>query len=237
MEILKTQFIQGFMRMCSDGYKLGWHERNGGNLTYRIKVDEIALIREGLDETTEDYPIGTSVPALANEYFLVTGSGKFFRNVDLDPLDSIGIIKIENYRVIYHCHATNVIALTFILPLKDEIFTRELWEMATECPVVFPDGVGVVPWMVPGGRDIAIATSELMKKYDVAIWAHHGIFCAGSDFDITFGLAHTVEKSAAILVKMLSMSSTKLQTISPANFRLLAKDFNVVLPEKFLFDK
>ena len=55
--------------------------------------------------------------------------------------------------------------------------------------------------------------------------------------DITFGLAHTVEKSAAILVKMLSMSSTKLQTISPANFRLLAKDFNVVLPEKFLFDK
>ena len=237
MEILKTQFIQGFMRMCSDGYKLGWHERNGGNLTYRIKVDEIALIREGLDETTEDYPIGTSVPALANEYFLVTGSGKFFRNVDLDPLDSIGIIKNENYRVIYHCHATNVIALTFILPLKDEIFTRELWEMATECPVVFPDGVGVVPWMVPGGRDIAIATSELMKKYDVAIWAHHGIFCAGSDFDITFGLAHTVEKSAAILVKMLSMSSTKLQTISPANFRLLAKDFNVVLPEKFLFDK
>ena len=103
--------------------------------------------------------------------------------------------------------------------------------------VAIPDGVGVVPWMVPGGRDIAIATSELMKKYDVAIWAHHGIFCAGSDFDITFGLAHTVEKSAAILVKMLSMSSTKLQTISPANFRLLAKDFNVVLPEKFLFDK
>ena len=146
-------------------------------------------------------------------------------------------LKNENYRVIYHCHATNVIALTFILPLKDEIFTRELWEMATECPVVFPDGVGVVPWMVPGGGDIAIATSELMKKYDVAIWAHHGIFCAGSDFDITFGLAHTVEKSAAILVKMLSMSSTKLQTISPANFRLLAKDFNVVLPEKFLFDK
>ena len=35
-------------------------------------------------------------------------------------------------------------------------------------PVVFPDGVGVVPWMVPGGRDIAVATSELMKKYDVA---------------------------------------------------------------------
>ena len=49
------------------------------------------------------------------------------------------------------------------------------------------------------------ATSELMKKYDVAIWAHHGMFAAGEDFDLTFGLMHTVEKSAEILVKMLSM--------------------------------
>ena len=67
--------------------------------------------------------------------------------------------------------------------------------------------------MVPGGRDIAVETSRLMEKYDVAIWAHHGMFCSGIDFDLTFGLMHTVEKSAEILVKTLSMSSTKRQTI------------------------
>ena len=141
------------------------------------------------------------------------------------------------YRVIYHAHTTNVIALTFVLPLEDKVFTRELWEMATECPVVFPDGVGVVPWMVPGGRDIAVATSELMKKYDVAIWAHHGMFAAGEDFDLTFGLMHTVEKSAEILVKMLSMQPNKRQTITPQNFRDLAVDFKVTLPEEFLYEK
>jgi len=91
--------------------------------------------------------------------------------------------------------------------------------------------------MVPGGRDIAVATSELMKQYDVAIWAHHGTFAAGEDFDITFGLMHTVEKSAEILVKMLSMRPDKLQTITPQNFRDLAKDFHVTLPEKFLYEK
>lgn len=41
--------------------------------------------------------------------------------------------------------------------------------METECPVVFPDGAGVVPWMVPGGKDIAVATSRLMQKYDIVI--------------------------------------------------------------------
>ena len=109
--------------------------------------------------------------------------------------------------------------------------------MATECPVVFPDGIGVVPWMVPGGREIAVEASKLMKRYDVAIWAHHGMFAAGEDFDLTFGLMHTVEKSAEILVKMLSMQPNKRQTITPDDFRNLARDFKVTLPEKFLYEK
>ena len=76
-----------------------------------------------------------------------------------------------------------------------------------------------------------------MKKYDVAVWAHHGMFCSGEDFDLTFGLMHTVEKSAEILVKMLSMRPDKLQTITAENFRDLAVDFKVELPERFLFEK
>ena len=97
--------------------------------------------------------------------------------------------------------------------------------------------VGVVGWMVPGGREIAIKTAELMQKYDVVIWAHHGMFCSGEDFDLTFGLLHTVEKSAEILVKILSMTPNKLQTITPDNFRSLARDFKVSLPEEFLYEK
>lgn len=275
MKVLDAEFVQGFIRMCNDGWELGWHERNGGNLSYRIKPEEVDSIKENFTTDRDWAPIGTSVPGLAGEYFMVTGSGKFFRNVILDPEANICIVELdkkgENYRilwglnrggrptselpshlmnhevkkavtngahrVIYHCHATNLIALTFVLPLDDKVFTRELWEMATECPVVFPEGVGVVGWMVPGGRDIAVATSKLMKDYNVAIWAHHGVFCSGEDFDLTFGLAHTVEKSAEILVKMLSMRPDKLQTITTQNFRDLAKDFHVTLPEKFLYEK
>ena len=109
--------------------------------------------------------------------------------------------------------------------------------MATECPVVFPSGIGVVDWMVPGGKDIAVATSKLMEQYDVAIWAHHGMFASGEDFELTVGLMHTVEKAAEILVKVLSITPNKLQTITPDQFRHLANDFKVELPEKFLYEK
>ena len=275
MSIVDVKFVKGFIKMCDDGWQWGWHERNGGNLSYRIKPEEIEEVKGYLKRDAEWKNIGASVPRLASEYFMVTGSGKYFRNVILDPEDSLCIIEIDEtgekyrllwglvnggnptselpshlmnhevkkdvsggkHRVIYHAHTTNVIALTFVLPLKDEVFTRELWEMATECPVVFPSGIGVVGWMVPGGRDIAVATCELMKKYDVAIWAHHGMFCSGEDFDLTFGLMHTVEKSAEILVKMLSIRPDKLQTITPQNFRDLAADFKVELPERFLYEK
>ena len=66
------------------------------------------------------------------------------------------------HRVIYHAHTTNTIALTFVLPLDDKVFTRELWESATECPVVFPDGVGAVSY--------THLTPELKKAGNKLVW-------------------------------------------------------------------
>ena len=275
MKATETGFVRGFVRMCADGWEQGWHERNGGNLSYRIRPEEIAQIDPSELSEGEEREIGTSVPKLAGAYFLVTGSGKYMRNVPLDPEANLAIIRISEdgaryricwglsdggrptselpshlmnhevkmeasggeHRVIYHAHPANIVALTFVLPLTDEAFTREIFEMETECPIVFPEGIGVLPWMVPGGRDIAVSTSELMKKYNIAIWAHHGVFCSGRDFDETFGLMHTVEKAAEILVKVRSMSPVKQQTITPENFRQLAQAYHLQLDERFLFEK
>lgn len=237
------KFVQNFIKMTNDAWLKGWHERNGGNISYRLTKEEVESIKNLVDESSQYTSIGVTVKNLANEYFLVTGSGKFIRNVGVDLESNVGIVKIdetgENYKVIWglangarptselpshlmshsvkfdatngkhrvimHSHATNLIALTFVLPLDGVVFTRELWEMETECPVVFPSGVEIVPWMVPGGTEIAKATSDLMNNHDVVIWAYHGVFCSGEDIDLTFGLMDTVEKSAEILVKVLSM--------------------------------
>ncbi|MCL1823282.1 MAG: rhamnulose-1-phosphate aldolase [Oscillospiraceae bacterium] len=272
MNITDLGFIKGFIRMAADGYNKGWHERNGGNLTYRLKKSEVEEACSWFNQNAPLIKLDSAIPGLGGEYFLVTGSGKFFRNIEQNPNENIGICKLDekganyrvvwglendavptsefpshlmnhaakirakgdSYRVVYHCHTTNIIALTFLLPLDANVFTRSLWEMITECSIVFPDGVGVMPWVLCGGFEIAEKSAELMKDYDVIIWAHHGIFCAGEDFDLTFGLADTIEKAAEILIKVLSISPDKLQTITTENFKELAKAFNVTLPEKFL---
>ena len=79
MKVLEAEFVQGFIRLCDDGFHQNWHERNGGNLSYRIKDEEIQAVEEALRYDRPWQPIGTAVPNLAGEYFLVTGSGKYFR--------------------------------------------------------------------------------------------------------------------------------------------------------------
>ena len=274
MGMLDLTVMKNYIRMADDGWQQGWHERNGGNLTYRMRPEEVEQCRPFFKETPGEWVnMGVQADNLAGEYFISTGSGKFFRNVILDPEDSICVVEIndkgDSYRivwglvnggrptsefpshfmnhsvrvaatdgacrVIYHAHPANIIAMTFVLPLTDRDFSRALWKSATECPVVFPGGVGVVEWMVPGGAEIAMATSELMKKYDAAVWAHHGLFVSGPDFDITFGLMHTIEKAADIYVRALSAGQGKIrQTITDDNLRAIARDFGVELNEEFL---
>lgn len=271
MKLSDIKFVKDYIYMANEGYLRRWHERNGGNFSYRIAPEEVAEILPFLHEPRATTSIDVDIPELKNEYFLVTGTGRFMGNVIRDPEYNIGIVKIDEtgknysilwgfrdggkptselpthllnhnikkkqtngqYRVIYHAHPTNTIALSFALPLEDKTFSHILWEMMTECPIVFPQGVGVVPWMVPGGREIALETGKLMPQYDVIIWAHHGVFCAGENFDTTFGLMDTVEKAAEICIKVLSIGGIK-QTISDQNFRDLAEAFNTNLNEEFL---
>ena len=273
MGMLDISIVKKYIRMADDGWHQGWHERNGGNLTYRLTDAEVAEITPFLDAEPRPWvAMGVTGENLAGSYFLSTGSGKFFRNVITDPEDSICVVEINDkgdsyrirwglvnggkptsefpshymnhcvrakatngeHRVIYHAHPANIIAMTFVLPLTDRDFSRALWKSATECPVVFPGGVGVVPWMVPGGADIALATCKKMEEFDAAVWAHHGLFASGPDFDITFGLMHTIEKAAQIWVLQKSTGLPELQTIQDDELRAIARDFKVALREDFL---
>lgn len=33
-------FVTDFVRMCAEGWRMGWHERNGGNASYRLRAEE-----------------------------------------------------------------------------------------------------------------------------------------------------------------------------------------------------
>ena len=202
------------------------------------------------------------VMPLIGKIFIVTGTGKYFKNVQDDPENNLGIIRIakdgkgvellwgfadggrptsefpahlmshiarlkvdpEN-RVVMHTHPTNLLAMTYVHELDTKKFTHTLWQMSTECIVVFPDGVEVLPWMLCGTNEIGVATAEKMKSAKVVVWALHGIYGSGKTLDETFGLIETVEKASEIYMKTAHLP--RLNTITDSQLKELAGLFKV----------
>lgn len=128
-------------------------------------------------------------------------------------------------RVILHTHPTNLIALSQIHSADDRELTVDLWRMMTECVVVFPDGIGVLPWMVCGTDEIGRATAKKMEEHRLVLWSIHGIYGAGPSLDDAFGLVETAEKAAEIYLKVLPYKLKNIMT--DKDIKAVAKRFDL----------
>ena len=258
-DIMTAPFLWEMRKTCANMYRLGWDERNGGNISYMLDEE---LVSEYLDlnSVIRTIPLGFDATKLIGRIFIVTGTGKYFKNVEDDPETNLGIIRIakngceaellwgykdggrftselpahlmshiarlsvdpEN-RVVMHSHPTHTLAMNYVHELNEKKLTHTLWEMCTECIVVFPDGVGVLPWMLCGTNEIGVATAEKMKEFRLVVWGMHGIYGAGKTMDETFGLIETVEKAAQIY--MLTASLPRVNTIKDEEMVQLAEFF------------
>lgn len=140
---------------------------------------------------------------------------------------AVRLAEDPNHHVILHCHSIAISAMTFVHDLDENKFTRSLWEMITECLLVFPDGVSVVPWMVAGTVELGLASAEKMHDSRVVIWPHHGIMGAGQSMDDAFGLVETVEKAADIYMRAESVPGGFKQKITSDQLWELADEFGV----------
>ena len=91
--ILSAPFVELMRKTTANMYRLGWDERNGGNISYLLDTDEI---NEYLDtnKVIRTIPLGFDAPELTGKIFIVTGTGKYFKNVESDPENNLGIVKI-----------------------------------------------------------------------------------------------------------------------------------------------
>ena len=125
--------------------------------------------------------------------------------------------------------------LMVAVPTTDYVhaeFVRCLGQMCTECIVVFPDGVNVLPWMLCGTNEIGVATAEKMATARLVVWAQHGIYGAGRDLDETFGLIETAEKAAEIYMKIAHLP--RVNTITDEQMHLLEARFGIKAREGYL---
>lgn len=262
-KFVNSPYVSEMSKITFRLYDHGWDERNGGNVSYRLTKEEVAPY-EDTNAVLKNIPIDFDGKDLAGMYFLVTGTGRYFKNVIDFPERDTGLVRIaedgksvdllwgfndggkptsefpthlmghkvrlrnhKNQRVIMHCHPTNLIAMTFTQDLDEREITRILWKMQTESLVVFPEGVGIIPWMVPGTTTIGEATAAKLENFGSVIWPQHGLFASGSSIDEAFGLIETIEKAAQIFSIIQQQGGNIRQTITDKELSDLAKRFHV----------
>ena len=260
-DILTAPWMVEMIRTTTNMYAHGWDERNGGNISLLLDEADVAEYLD-LNNVLRTIPTGFEAPDLEGKYFLVTGTGKYFKNVQYAPEVNLGLVRrtergtqaelLWGYedggkftsefpahmmshvarlgvdpdnRVVMHCHPANLLAMTYVHTLDERAFTRTLWQMCTECIVVFPDGVNVLPWMLCGTNEIGEVTAEKMETARLVVWAQHGIYGAGRDLDETFGLIETAEKAAEIYMKIAHLP--RVNTITDEQMHLLEQRFGV----------
>ena len=91
--IMNAPFLKEFVKMTSNMYRLGWDERNGGNISYLLSDEEVKEYE--IDEVIRELPLGFDAKELSGRYFLMTGTGKYFKNCEDDPQNNLGIIRIK----------------------------------------------------------------------------------------------------------------------------------------------
>lgn len=138
-----------------------------------------------------------------------------------------------HHRIVVHNHANNATALTLLVEPDDKSYTLPLWKILTESIIVFPDGVGVLPWELPGTESIGINTSKKLEKCRVVVWAYHGVLATGSSFQDCFGLIETVDKAAEIFIKTLNIR--KYDGLTTEGLIELCKK-NGLIPRMEIFD-
>lgn len=267
-DILTAPFVEEMKKTAANMYRLGWDERNAGNISYMLDEKEVGEYLD-LSKVIRTIPTGFDATELIGRIFIVTGTGKYFKNVTDDPENNLGIIRIAKdgttaellwgysdggrftselpahlmshmtrlkidpeHRIVMHCHPTYTLAMNYVHELDEKKLTHTLWEMCVECIVVFPDGIGVLPWMVCGTNEIGEATAEKMKEYRLVVWGMHGIYGVGKTMDEAFGLIETVEKAAQIY--MLTAHLPRLNTIRDNELQALAESFGVEYRKDFL---
>jgi rhamnulose-1-phosphate aldolase len=89
-----------------------------------------------------------------------------------------------NFHTVIHAQPPNLTYLSHIPKYQDQVYlNRHLLRWQPELIINLPEGVGYVPFNVPGSPALMEATVKALRIYRVIVWAKHGVM-ARSDSSV-----------------------------------------------------
>ncbi len=215
----------------------------------------------------ESIELPESVPELAGNAFLVTGSGRRLREVIDDPAANLGFVLVDadgitghlytsprrlfarlttefnshlavhrdqvhltstNFHAIIHAQPPYLTYLSHIPRYQEaDYLNRHLLRWQPELIVNLPEGVGYLPFRIPGSQELMAATVEALRVHRVVLWGKHGVM-ARSDLSVKRAADRIESAEAAARYEYMNLvNGEQGEGLSPDEIRAICAAFDV----------
>jgi rhamnulose-1-phosphate aldolase len=120
-------------------------------------------------------------------------------------------MKEENlpYQTLLHAHITDIIALNHLPHLNNKnSLNKILLSMHPETILFLPEGVGYVPFLLPGSQELARKTLDETKHHSSVIWEKHGALALGTSPSSACDQMELIAKAARIYLMCRQAGNT-----------------------------
>ena len=103
------------------------------------------------------------------------------------------------YRAIIHTHPPRLISLTHIAEFHDpKRLSDVILGLQSEARIQIPEGIGHLPFQIPGSLELGILSAEEIKYRNIILWHMHGALAVGKTLNHALDQLEVVEKAAEI---------------------------------------
>jgi rhamnulose-1-phosphate aldolase len=133
-----------------------------------------------------------------------------------------------NFSAVAHAQPRFLTYLSHISQYRDETYlNRRLLRWQPELIVNLPEGIGLVPFQVPGSPELMQATVESLRKHRIAVWSKHGVV-SRSDISIKRSVDRIDYAEAAAHYEYLDLANHGLADgLSVEEIQQICKSLNI----------
>jgi rhamnulose-1-phosphate aldolase len=133
-----------------------------------------------------------------------------------------------NFHALIHAQPPHLTYLSHLPAYRDQDFlNRQLLRWEPETIVNLPEGIGVLPFSLPGSPALMEATLIGLRTHRIVLWSKHGVM-ARSEISVTRA-ADRIEyaETAARYEHMDLVNQRQAEGLTPAELREIVRAFNV----------
>jgi rhamnulose-1-phosphate aldolase len=133
-----------------------------------------------------------------------------------------------NFHAVVHAQPPHLTYLSFLARYQDPIYlNRHILSWQPELIIQLPEGVGIVPFLVPGSPQLMEATMAALRKHRIVVWSKHGVV-ARSDVSVKRASDRIEYAETGARYEYMNLATgEQAEGLSPEEIRSFCQDLGV----------